>query len=130
MNISIISAIKNKLRAFSNYIFILFSILFILSLVRNILRIKNVGTKVDEEKEKLSLLREQNEELKKEVEYLRSESYVEGQLRDKLGLAKEGETIVVLPEEEVVKKLISEKGEEVVSLPDPNWKKWYKLFFE
>jgi len=129
MEIRIITAIKNKLKAFSSYIFILLSILFIISLTRNILRIRNVGTKVEEEQERLNLIKDKNKKLKEEIQFLKSESYIEGQLRDKLGLAKEGETIVVLPGEEVVRKLVPEKDKEEETLPDPNWKKWYKLFF-
>ncbi|MDP3994252.1 MAG: hypothetical protein Q8P91_00270, partial [bacterium] len=58
----------------------------------------------------------------------KKQEYIEKQLRDKLGLSKEGETIVVLPDADTLRKLVPPiPGEEEI-LPDPNWKKWLKLF--
>ena len=41
---------------------------------------------------------------------------------------KDGETIVVLPEEETLRKMAPRFEREEEVLPDPTWKKWVKLF--
>ena len=96
--------------------------------MRNVLRIRNVNDTIAEEEAVVADLRKENEELKKELQILGSEEYKERQLRDKLGLAKEGELIVVLPDDETLRKLAPKILEEEDSLPDPNWKKWMHLF--
>ena len=98
------------------------------SLVKNIVKINNVNQSIKDEEEKVEKIRQENAELKAKLEILRSDEYQEKQLRDKLGLAKEGELIVVLPEDEVLRNLAPKHIEEEETLPDPNWKKWLHLF--
>lgn len=121
--------IKNKLKQYLNYFLILLSFLLIISLARNIIRINRAGKKIDEAQVRVEELKKENEELKGKIESLKSEEYKEKQLRDKLGLAKEGEIVVVLPDEEVLRKLAPKRVIEEDVLPAPNWKRWYKLFF-
>jgi len=104
-------------------------ILLSLSLLSSISRMKNVGLTIDKEKEKVNKLKKEQEDLKKSLEIANSQEYIEKQLRDKLGLAKEGEIVVILPDPEVVKKFAPRFEEEEEILSDPNWKKWIRLFF-
>ncbi len=89
---------------------------------------KQVGLKIEKEKEKIEKLKQENEELQKNLEIVKSEEFIEKQLRDKLGMAKEGEIVVILPDAEEVKKFAPRIDEEEEVLPDPNWKKWIHLF--
>jgi phosphoglycerate-specific signal transduction histidine kinase len=89
---------------------------------------KEVGMKIEKEKEKIEKLKKEKEELQKDVEMARSEEFIEKQLRDNLGLAKEGEIVVILPDYETVKKFAPGIEEEEDLLPEPNWKKWVNLF--
>lgn len=124
-----IESLKHKIEVFSGYFLILVSLVLILSLARNILKIRKADKRIEEAGEKVEGLRLESEKLKEEVESLKSEEYREKQLRDKLGLAKEGEITLVLPEKSILGKLAPRFPEEEEALPDPNWKKWYKLFF-
>ena len=128
MRKNLLKSVKDKLQRYLNYILIFISILLMVSLARNIIRINNVNQSIKEEEEKVEEIRQENEELKAKLQILRSDEYKERQLRDKLGLAKEGELIVVLPDEEVLRNLAPKHFEEEESLPDPNWKKWMHLF--
>ncbi len=74
-------------------------------------------------------LKKENEELQKRLTETQSPVYIERELRDKLGLAKRGEVVVVLPDAEILKRLAPKSSEEEDFLPDPTWKKWAKLFF-
>jgi len=81
------------------------------------------------EKSQLALdkLRIKNEELKKQLEYVNSDAFIEKEARDKLGLGKAGETILILPEN---LEIIGVNQPEISANQSlPNWEKWWKLFF-
>ena len=121
--------IKERFRGYFLYLVVLILLLLTISLVRNILRVSRAGDREKIVGGRVENLKEENEKLKKELEKIESEAYVEFQARDKLGLAKEGEIIVVLPDEEILRKIAPQIEDEEETLPDPTWKKWYKLFF-
>jgi uncharacterized protein related to proFAR isomerase len=66
------------------------------------------------------------------VDYFKSESFIETEARDKLGLKKEGEQVAVILDLDTTSTLESlwgqqdEEEEEVVSNP----RKWWRHFFE
>jgi len=87
------------------------------------LNLFRVDDRLKKERERLLVLKKENMELKKELEEVKTERYVEEVARDKLGMGRKGETIVVLPEieyEEVERK----RGRKL-----ENWEKWYRVFF-
>lgn len=124
-----ISGIKSKLSTLKTIILLLVLISLAISLTRNIMQTKNAQQSIEEAQKNLSQLKKENQELQNALEYTKSQAYFEAQARNKLGLAKEGEIILVLPEEEVLKRL-SPRGDEneKPQIPDPNWKMWLKLF--
>ncbi len=83
---------------------------------------------LEKNRQNLTKIWEENKKLEQQLEILKSDFYIEKQLRDKLGLAKEGEIILVLPEPEIVKKLAPKLPEPVVVKPKPNWQKWLEIF--
>lgn len=119
---------KDKLKGYLRLILIFISILLAVSLARNVVRISKVNQKIKEARLRVEKLKRENEKLEAKLESVKTEEFVEKQLRDKLGLAKEGETIVVLPDEEILRKLAPRQEEEEDVLPDPNWKRWLHLF--
>jgi len=121
--------IQAKLKTYSNIVFVVISLLMLVSLTRNIIKVREAKERLKEREEHIEKIRKENEELSQRVETFKSDEFVEKQLRDKLGLAKEGETIIVLPDEETIKKFAPNDEKEEEILPDPNWKKWFKLFF-
>ena len=125
----LIDSTKDKLKKYLNYILLFLAFLFIVSLIRNILRINRANKEILRAEERVDEAIAENNELKVKVEELRSPEFQEVQLRDKLDLAKEGEIVVVLPDEEVLRKLAPKRIEEENILPDPNWKRWMNLFF-
>ncbi len=126
---SIIEKLKRKLKTYSNYVLIGVFLLMLVSLGRNIVKIKTAKGRLKEIEERIEKLKLENEELGGKLDTFQSEEFIEKQLRDKLGLAKEKEMVIVLPDEETVKKFAPKVEEEEEILPDPNWKKWFQLFF-
>lgn len=92
--------------------------------VKKIITFRGTSVLVQEEEQKLAKLKLENENLKRDLEYKQSEKFVEGEIRNKLGLAKEGEEIVVVPGKESDLKQEANNKKTL-----PNWKKWQKLFF-
>lgn len=121
-------AIKDRLKVYSSYALLLVIVLLIVSLARNITKTIDVQKRIEKKEKDIQKLEDRNQDLKEELRILTSDEYTEKQLRDKLGLAKEGEYVIVLPDEEVLKNLIPEKERNVERLPDPTWKKWLNLF--
>lgn len=105
---------------------IIFSLYLIVSLSREIVDLIKKEKIIEEEQVKLEKLEVETQVLREQLDYVQSEEFVEKEAREKLGLTKEGETIVILPEdfEEIVE--LSQKGIEPEELP--NWKKWLSLF--
>jgi cell division protein FtsB len=104
-------------------------ILLSLSVFKNIGRNIQISSQIQAEKAKLAKIQSENNKLQEELAQAQSPDFIEKQVRNKLGLAKEGEAIVVLPDAEILRKLAPQMPVEVDSLPDPNWVKWKKLFF-
>ncbi|MBI2600401.1 septum formation initiator family protein [Candidatus Daviesbacteria bacterium] len=77
--------------------------------------------------EELYKLEVKNKELKKRLQQVRSSEFIEEQARNKLGLGKKGETVVIIPEEKIQQVL----GESRKNLEEklPNWLGWWKVFF-
>lgn len=120
--------LRNKLGKYWRYLLIVLALLFGLSLVRNVLRILEAGKRIGDAQARVDRLKDENEELERKLAQSQSEEFIEKQFRDKLGLSKEGETIVVLPDEETLRKIAPRPVEEDETLPDPTWRKWLKLF--
>ncbi len=78
---------------------------------------------VREREQELQGLQKENRELEGSLKEIQGESYVERIARDKLGMVRVGETIVIMPDREPNSEN-DKKGESV-----PNWKKWWRLFY-
>lgn len=98
------------------------------SFVKSYRRVKLGDDLIEKTANKLVKIEEDNKKLNSQLQITKSEEFQEKQFRDKMGLAKEGEIVLVLPEAEIVKKLAPTlpKDEEVKL--EPNWQKWIELF--
>ncbi|MEK9143115.1 MAG: septum formation initiator family protein [Patescibacteria group bacterium] len=75
----------------------------------------------------LKRLEEENKRLKGELTYSESPLFIEAEARNRLGLGREGESIVLMPNDKLQMTNGKTEDKTVVSLP--NWKKWWRLFF-
>ena len=98
------------------------------SFIKSMKRAKDAKQLIQRTEDKLEKVEEEAEKLQSQLEITQSEQFIEEQLRDKLGLAKEGEIVLVLPDNETLKKLAPIIPEEEEIKPLPNWKKWLNLF--
>lgn len=84
-----------------------------------------VQKEVQDLKESIAKMQESNKELSGKIIYYQSASYREKIARERMGLQKPGEeVIVILPEEKP--RIV----EEDVDAGLPNYVKWWKFFFQ
>ena len=119
---------KKRLNKITGYVLWVLILLLSLSLVRNISISARIKAAIAAEKAKVAKMEDDNKSLESQIAQTQSGLYIEKQIRDKLGLVKAGEAIVVLPDEETLKKLAPPEAADSQVLPDPNWQKWIKLF--
>ncbi len=124
-----LQAVKNRLRGYGNYLIAIIAVLLSVSLVRNITNTKESLKRIDRKAKEAAELERKNDELRKTLEMVQGGEFIEKQIRDQLGLAKEGEIVLVLPEDDVLKSLVPKLPEEEEELPDPIWRRWVQLFF-
>lgn len=95
------------------------------SLSRQIYNSLSAGRRLDQAASDLAQLQRKNLELKKKLKDVGGVQFVEEQARDKLNMARDGETVVIIPDKEIDKILNQgQKPPEKV----PNWQGWLKLF--
>ena len=103
---------------------ILIAIILGVNSARKILSFRGTSEKVSEVEQRLEDLKRENVSLKNELEYKKSDEFKEEEIRNRLGLAREGETVVIVP-----------KNDEGLTTNDEskskkaNWEKWRVLFF-
>lgn len=117
-----------NLEKYSKYLGILLLIGLSTSLFRSYQKASKTKSLIQREKNRVEELKKENEKLEEDLTRVKSEEFIEKQLRDKLGLARPGEVILVLPDAETLKKLAPKIENEEEVLPEPTWKKWMDLF--
>lgn len=96
------------------------------NLGRDIWRLKKAEKRIFEAEQRLGEVKKENDDLEKQKEYYQSEQFLEEQIRDKLQMAKEGEKIVILPQE-IIEGGMEQDGETGEEEKE-NWGKWLELF--
>ena len=85
------------------------------------------GDRLTETTEVLHSLQVQNEKLKQQLQEVKTPQFIEQQARDKLGLARPGETVVIIPIDKLNQVLGASQSATIVRLP--NWMGWLRLFW-
>lgn len=104
-----------------------FVIIFILLIVIKSLAI-SIYTKITLDNPTTTLndellgLRQKNQFLRAQFEYVKTNDFIEQTARRKLGMVQAGEHIIIAP-------LASAAAQEKAPESKPNWEKWLRLFF-
>lgn len=104
--------------------FVIFlSLILSVRAVATIIDLKARKYTVTERKDAVAAVKKENEALIKQLEVISSQEYVEKIARDKLGMVKDGESIVLLPEE------AKGEGKKEERTKRTHWQQWWGLFF-
>ncbi len=98
------------------------------SLIKSINRIRVGEAVIKKTQTRIENAESENKKLEEQLKVTQSEEFIEKQLRDKMGLAKEGEIILVLPEAEIVRRLSPQIPTESEILVKSNFERWIDLF--
>lgn len=109
----------------------LLAIIFSANLVKSVLETRANLDRLDRLKKEVSTLASGVESLKREEEYKKSPEFLEREARDKLGLVKKDEKLLILPE---MGNILLGSDSQVVNAvkvdKTPNWIKWKKFLFD
>ncbi len=119
---------KVKIKSFIQYLIVIIAFVAIYSLLKSISRLTSANQKIIDEQNYVSELKKQNEELNQKLSIVQNPLFIEEEARNKLGLAKKGEIVVVLPDATTLRNLVPKEFVEKVAFPDDNLQKWMKLF--
>jgi len=111
---------------FKNRFFVVITIIIlvylIISSIKSVLELRKTGQMVGEYEQELEAVKKQNQELKERLNEVKKPEFIEREAREKLGLGKPGESIVIMPKITIMPEKKKEK-------PLANWEKWWRLFF-
>ena len=104
---------------------VIIGLLLAFNSAKKIASYRGTSQKITDEQAKLEQLRQENARLKQELEYKKSDKFAEGEIRNKLGLAKPGEEVFVVPKEDE-RLTANDKSRDERS----NLEKWKDYLFE
>lgn len=85
------------------------------------------GERLSESAEAVYNLEIKNKELKEKLSQIKSAEFLEEEIRNRLGFAKAGETVVIIPDDKL-KLVLGVNSPPQIRLP--NWLGWWKVFFK
>jgi len=113
-------------KRFFQIIIIIFGVGFIVKLRGDLLRLLRATQRIKVEEERILKLEEKRRELSQKYQYYQTPEFIEEEARNKLNMARPGETIVIIPPN--LNEIINHSKSQVNS-PLPNWRQWWNLFF-
>lgn len=100
------------------------SVYLVVGLGRQVWSTIQSSRRIDQAPFQLEREKQRNQQLQKEISYLESDDFVEKEARDKLGMARRGETVVI-----VAKDLAEQASSRLLEREAlPNWYRWWQLF--
>ncbi len=98
------------------------------NLISQILEATKSGDRLSQAADLVHKLEIRNKDLKKKLEAIQTPEFIEKEARNKLGLTKKGETIVIIPDEKIRQVLGASESAQEERLP--NWLGWLRLFWK
>lgn len=94
------------------------------TLAKGVLELRLAYKRIDEARQILAMEQSRGEELKRKWAEIQTPEYLEKVARNDLNMQKEGETVVVLQKNQ---KLENSKTQDVESVDEQNWERWWSL---
>lgn len=117
------------MKKYLRWIILAVSLFLIVSMGRSTLQIFGRGNALEEARQRIRELEEEQARLLELKEKVESQEFMEKEAREKLGLAKPGEVVVILPPDEALRKLAPDFDTEHFAEELPIYKRWMRLFF-
>lgn len=111
------------------WILIAISVFAIINLSGSVLDLFQRRNIIRDEQKRLDALKKRHDELTQRLAYVQTPAFVEQEAREKLGMAKEGETVILTDQTMPLPDTV-DMHKQVSSGDLPNWKRWWRIFFE
>ena len=110
--------------------------------VKSALNVLKSKDRLDQVNEEVAVLDKEKKEIEEEIEFKKTDEYIEEKARNDLNLIKPGEKVYVvkstedgvsgnvLSETDVAPAELRETAEDTKENKDENWYSWYRLFFD
>ena len=111
-----------------HWLVIAVSVFMIISLSRSVVDLWERQKIVKQEEKRLQEIEKKHDELAKTFETVQTNAFVEKEARERLGMAKAEDTVIIMD----TSPLLQTKNEEGFidqSIGVPNWKLWWQVFF-
>lgn len=103
---------------------------FLVTSASRLLEGQNLARQADEVRQEVAALESRNGELQRQLQYLRSNEYIERIAREELDLVKPGETAIVIVTPQDQERARTGGVTEPAPPPaPPNWQRWRDYFF-
>ena len=109
-------------------VILLISLVIAYNLIKQIIESTRSGDRLSQAADIVYKLEVKNKELKKKLTQIQSPEFIEQQARNKLGLSKKGETVVIIPDETL--KLVLGTSSSAQEIRLPNYLGWFRVFFK
>ena len=111
---------------------IVFFLVLSASTIRSSFSVLKSKERLDSLNSEVAKLEEDMKKIEAEIEFKKSDEYIEEKARNDLNLIKPGEKVyVVKGGEEQAESVLSDTDQKVVPEEDrPNWYSWYRLFID
>jgi len=116
---------KGKIR----WIVIFVSLFMIVSLSRSVVDLWERRFIVKKEQDRLIQLEKKHQELTDKLHLVQTSSFVEKEARERLGLAKEGDTVIIMDTNTYPENARTGNSSGITSTQIPYWKQWWGVFF-
>lgn len=101
----------------------------VVSLSRSILSIWKKRDIVHERERALVKVQEENSRLQQTLQDVQRQEYIERVARDKLGLIREGEAVILMINDTSTNLQMTNEETQNQDVNLPNWEKWWRLFY-
>jgi cell division protein FtsB len=113
-------------RKLIGFIILIIYIAIGIGIIRSVYTLSQKKGIITERQQVLRELTEKNRQLQEDLQEATSPAFIEQAARDKLGLVREGETVVIMDKSHPpAGGLNDQKNPQEL----PSWKQWWKLFF-
>jgi cell division protein FtsB len=111
-----------------HWLVIAISVFMIISLSRSVVDLWERQNIVKQEEKRLQEVEKKHNELTKTFQMVQTNAFVEKEARERLGMAKAEDTVIIMDTAQVSQENNNGgKREELESAP--NWKLWWQMFF-
>ena len=106
------------------------------NLGKEILKKQAIENEIQKLEQDLSKLDSEKSELTDLLNYIQTDSFIESEAKEKFNLAKQGESLLVIPEIDVSDKSIAttkkedQESDKVIAQNKSNVQKWWEYFFD